>query len=72
MGAFSLAEYHAAERNAGLLLTLLGLASAGSAVRIVRARGPLTAMAWPLALCALVVACRRLLLLRFFTPVHRR
>jgi hypothetical protein len=54
MSAFSLAEYHAAERNAGVALALLGVASAASAAWVVRARSPLAAMAWPLALGALV------------------
>lgn len=54
MSAFSLADYHTAERNAGVALVFLGVASATWAAWIVRARGPLTAMAWPLALGALV------------------
>lgn len=54
MSPFSPVEYHAAERNAGLALALVGFASAASAGWIVRARGPWTAMAWPLVLGALV------------------
>jgi len=54
MTTFSLPNYHAGERNAGVALTLIGVASAGAATWLLWARGPLAAMAWPLAVGALL------------------
>ena len=54
MTTFSLANYYAGERNAGVALTLIGVASAVEATWLLGARGPLAAMAWPLAVGALL------------------
>src|SRR5690242_18212233 len=54
MTTFSLADYYAGERNAGVALTLIGVASAVAATWLLGARGPLAAMAWPLAAGALL------------------
>ena len=54
MTTFSLADYYAGERNAGVALTLIGVASAVAATWLLWARGPLAAMAWPLAVGALL------------------
>ena len=54
MTTFSLADYFGGERNAGVALTLIGVASAVAATWLLGARGPLAAMAWPLALGALL------------------
>jgi hypothetical protein len=54
MSTFSLLGYYAGERSAGIVLTVLGVASALAATCLVRTRGAFTAMAWPFALCALI------------------
>jgi hypothetical protein len=54
VSTFPFAGYYAAERNAVVALMLLGITSVAAAAWAVRARGPLTAMAWPLAIGALV------------------
>jgi hypothetical protein len=51
---FSLADYYTGERNAGVALTLIGVASGAAAAWLLWARGPLAAMAWPLAVGALL------------------
>jgi hypothetical protein len=54
MTTFSLAGYYGGERNAGVALTLVGVASAAGAAWLLWARGPLAAMAWPLTVGALL------------------
>jgi hypothetical protein len=51
---FSFPDYYGGERNAGLALTLIGVASAVAATWLLGALGPLAAMAWPLAVGALL------------------
>ena len=54
MTTFSLPDYYAGERNAGVALTLIGVASAVAAIWLLGARGSLAAMEWPLAVGALL------------------
>ena len=54
MNTFSLADYYTGERNAGVALLFLGIAIGTASFWTVRARGQLTAAAWPMALGALL------------------
>ena len=54
MNTFSFAEYYMGERNAGVALLFLGIAIGTASFWTVRARGQLTAAAWPMALGALL------------------
>lgn len=54
MNTFSFADYYTGERNAGVALLCLGLAIGTASFWTVRARGQLTAAAWPMALGALL------------------
>jgi hypothetical protein len=54
MTTFSFGDYYGGERNAGVALTLIGVASAVAATWLLGTRGPLAPMAWPLAVGALL------------------